>query len=396
MSLRVSLIASLACVAGLALARATLAQEALPVAAGLRVASSTSLVPIVFEGFVLEPDGAPAEGAVVVSSAGGRAVVDRNGRYRLDARVPFDARSVQITAFGVACENTSASTSVELSAAPRLAWVDPLRLTGGIICSSRWLPTFGEQPGTNWIVSDMAVFDDGSGAALYVAGYFGSAGSADANGIAKWDGRRWTALGSGLYSVNALAVYDDGGGPALYAGGSFYIADENTNIAKWNGVSWSPVGQGTGNTVEALTVYDDGGGPALFAGGAFLVAGGLVVNHIAKWDGSSWMGLGTGMGGGGVKSLAVYDDGGGPALYAGGNFTSAGSGAANGIAKWNGSDWTPLGSGASGVLALTVYDDGSGPALHAGGAFSASEGGDSYLAKWGCPLIKTQQKTRRR
>ena len=40
------------------------------------------------------------------------------------------------------------------------------------------------------------------------------------------------------------------------------------------------------------------------------------------------------------------------------------------------------------VYALTVFDDGSGlPALHAAGAFhSAIDSGDSFLAKWGCPV----------
>jgi len=46
-----------------------------------------------------------------------------------------------------------------------------------------------------------------------------------------------------------------------------------------------------------------------------------------------------------VRALAVFDDGSGPALYAGGDFTTAGGVAANRIAKWNGSSWSQLGSG---------------------------------------------------
>ncbi|NOT32369.1 MAG: HYR domain-containing protein [Planctomycetes bacterium] len=95
---------------------------------------------------------------------------------------------------------------------------------------------------------------------------------------------------------------------------------------------------------------------------------------------------------GSVYSLTVYDDGSGPALHAGGNFSSAGGGAASGVAKWDGSSWAALRSGMSNpVQALTVYDDGSGPALYAGGDFlSAPDSGDSYLAKWmGCPPAPT-------
>jgi hypothetical protein len=40
-----------------------------------------------------------------------------------------------------------------------------------------------------------------------------------------------------------------------------------------------------GSGVGALTVFDDGSGPALYAGGTFVTAGGVTVSRIAKWDG---------------------------------------------------------------------------------------------------------------
>ena len=68
-----------------------------------------------------------------------------------------------------------------------------------------------------------------------------------------------------------------------------------------------------------------------------------------------------------------------------GHFTAAGGVAANRLAKWDGSSWAPLGIGVDdAVHALASWDDGDGPALYAGGAFTASSGADSYLAKWGC------------
>jgi hypothetical protein len=70
----------------------------------------------------------------------------------------------------------------------------------------------------------------------------------------------------------------------------------------------------------------------------------------------------------GVYALTVFDDGGGPALYAGGEFTTAGGSSTNNIAKWDGASWSALGSGMNHVVrALTVLDDGGGPALHPGG-----------------------------
>jgi hypothetical protein len=141
----------------------------------------------------------------------------------------------------------------------------------------------------------------------------------------------------------------------------------------------------------ALAVYDDGNGPALHVGGRFTTAGGVAANNIAKWDGSTWSALGSGVNGQSVGNAVVHDDGGGAALYVGGQFTSAGGVAASNIAKWDGSSWSALGGGVSGslpysrVYALTVYDDGGGPALYAGGNFENVTGhGDHDLAKWGC------------
>src|SRR5262245_17863911 len=60
---------------------------------GRRTRTSVTLA-----GFVLAPDGSPAEGAVVTSSAGGKAVTDAAGDYRLEVEVPLAATSVQVTA----------------------------------------------------------------------------------------------------------------------------------------------------------------------------------------------------------------------------------------------------------------------------------------------------------
>ncbi|MSR64037.1 MAG: hypothetical protein EXS08_16565 [Planctomycetes bacterium] len=277
-------------------------------------------VPIVFEGFVLCADGNPAEGAVVVSSAGGQAITDVAGNYRLELDVPLEAESVQVTAIGRAAANLAASMSVALGGRASASRVPPLQLALGSTCSPSWLPTFGEQPATDGEVSALAVYDDGGGPALYAAGKFLTAGSASAIRIAKWDGSSWSALGSGVDGmVETLAVYDDGLGPALYAGGHFTIAGGTfaSGIARWDGTSWSALGGGvTGGSASVydLAVYDDGSGPALYVGGFFSMAGPIAARYIAKWDGSSWAALGSGMNSY-VYALAVYDDGAGPKLY---------------------------------------------------------------------------------
>ncbi len=58
------------------------------------------------------------------------------------------------------------------------------------------------------------------------------------------------------------------------------------HVAKWEGASWSPLstrvaGSGSPN-VTALAELDDSNGPALYAGGSFTTAGGIPSSYIAK------------------------------------------------------------------------------------------------------------------
>ncbi len=219
------------------------------------------------------------------------------------------------------------------------------------------------------------------GPQLYAGGYFDSAGGLPASNIARWDGEAWSALGGGLNGVvNALAVFDDGAGPALYAGGSFTMAGEVEafNIARWDGATWSAVGGGVGGySVDALEVFDDGSGASLFVGGSFLNAGGVEAVGIARWDGKSWSAVGGGVSGGyeWVAHLLVVDDGTGPALYAGGGFMAAGSTPANNIARWDGSAWTPLGDGVDlSVLGLAATGAGTPDAVLLAGGFFVTAG----------------------
>lgn len=251
------------------------------------------------------------------------------------------------------------------------------------------------------IVFALAVYDDGTGPAIYATGRFTQAGDVSVNHIARWDGSSWRNVGGGLEGmqnidrVNALCVYDDGNGPALYAGGMFTGAGgvESVGIARWDGESWSDVGGGMNRAVRALTVFDDGTGPALYAGGNFWFAGAVRAVRVARWDGRSWSSLGEGFAGPNpwVTSLIGFDDGNGAALYAGGKFTLSGDTVVNRIAKWTGSAWVSLGNGTNGnIYGLGVLDDGTGPGLFAIGLFTEVEGFPANrIAKWGCSPVQT-------
>jgi trimeric autotransporter adhesin len=348
-------------------------------------------------------------------------------------------------------------------------------------------------------VHALHAFDDGSGRKLYAGGQFISAGGAPSRRVAAWDGTHWSPLGSGFNAdVNALVSFDDGSGHGLqlYAGGEFSVTGPNTPVARWTGTTWVMASTGPQGFVNSMIVFDDGSGPTLYAGGHFndsgpvlkltgtgwtpiataypytqvrvleifddglgggpkLYAGGDMAGGLVKWSGSSWSTVAGGISGGSlpeVYALEVYDDGlgGGPDLFVGGGFLQAGAIPAVGIARWNGSTWSALGSGmeapiaggqgsatalrtfldagtgttklavggwfakAGGVpanfiasfdgatwsalgngtnaqvLALEEFDSGAGPRLHVGGLFtSIPDSGDSYIGVWGCANVSS-------
>jgi hypothetical protein len=182
---------------------------------------------------------------------------------------------------------------------------------------------------------------------LYAAGMFSLAGSVETRCIARWDGAGWHEVGGGIGvppggrspSVTAMAVYDDGGGPSLYVAGIIDLAGgvPVRNIAKWNGTTWSDVGGGLGSGVNdrvwTLSTFNDGSGPALYAGGEFADAGGLPAANIARWNGSAWSPLGDGVDGP-VHTMAGLNTR--SELYIGGWFSAAGSVSTPFLAKWVG------------------------------------------------------------
>jgi trimeric autotransporter adhesin len=247
-------------------------------------------------------------------------------------------------------------------------------------CEPAWDESYG-YGGLSDAARVLYPYDDGSGAALYVGGEFWSAGTVEAPRIARWDGHAWSAVGEGMNdAVRTMTAFDDGSGTQLYAGGYFVYADGNPvhHIARWDGAAWHAVGDGGLNkAVFALEVFDDGGGPTLFAGGEFTFAGDKYIGGgVAKWDGSEWVqpasnSLTL------VLALAVFDDGTGPALYAGDLYGR--------VSRLQAGEWVEVGQTEfnAAIYDLAVFDDGGGEALYACGAFKMMEGGSANrIARW--------------
>lgn len=294
--------------------------------------------------------------------------------------------------------------------------------------------------GVSGVVWALATDGDGN---LYAGGLFASAGGLTANNIARWNGSSWVAMSSGVNGqILALTIGEDG---KVYAGGSFTSAGgvAANRIAYWDGSAWYACGTGVSGTVRAIAVdaadrlyvgnnhrvdlWDGttwtllglGGSSgniisslvldnsdALYVGGDFTTmnyyAGGPYIPSygISKWDGFAWSALGNGFrcnacGGNVPRVSAIVIDkyGSFPGVYAAGLFDTAGSVAANGVARWDGSTWSALGSGVRGpnglmydypnlynVSALTLDDQGQ---LFIGGQFLfAGSSVSAFLAKW--------------
>ncbi len=266
----------------------------------------------------------------------------------------------------------------------------------------QWLPLPGPAgpggvQGVTGEVRAMAVFDDGSGEALYIGGRFEQAGGQEAPYLARWDGVSLEPVpGADLDgAVRALYTWDDGTGEALYVGGDFTTAGGVAvdRVAKWDGTTWSalrgPTGMGANIGVRVFHAHADDAGEALFVGGYFTEIGGLPASRIARWDGAEWSVLAGPEGVGvdeNVHTLATHDDGSGPALYVGGRFENAGGRPATYVARWDGSAWSPVATAGArrispmtflhGVFDLRSIGVAGRSALLAGGVFELEDAGD--------------------
>ncbi|MEO1712673.1 MAG: hypothetical protein AAFU60_05000, partial [Bacteroidota bacterium] len=130
---------------------------------------------------------------------------------------------------------------------------------------------------------------------IIACGEFDRVGEAAIQGIMEWDGNSWGPLGTGLSEgidgsfpllfPHQMLVHDGD----LYVAGNFKFAGgvEVNGIGKWDGTEWTALGEGFNSTVYSLAVYDG----ALIAGGSFTESGSTPLNRIARWNGSDWEAL---------------------------------------------------------------------------------------------------------
>ena len=234
-------------------------------------------------------------------------------------------------------------------------------------------------PSVNTAVWALRRADNGD---LFVGGLFSTAGGVAAENVACWDGSNWTALGS-LTSTTVKALEIDVAGDLIVGG---RLATNGTlGIARWDGTTWHALangvaGAGVFNYPEVNTVTTQSNGD-LFVGGVFAVAGTVATHQTATFDGTNWHALNEGNLGS-VRTFAEMPNG---DLIVGGNFTALDGVLVDNIARWNGTSWASLGnsfaSPAMTVHCLTTLANGD---LLAGGFLFAGTTGSFIrgLARW--------------
>lgn len=205
---------------------------------------------------------------------------------------------------------------------------------------------------------------------LYAGGTFSvSISGGSVMGIARWNGSRWSVLSvsSPPRGTNGPVEVTKYFQSIPFIGGTFLQIDNKGSLSApvaWalgSGVAtyrWRYLTPGlyinNSNTPGATYAITPVSNFGVYIGGQFNLAGTLGVNNLVfcDWTSSSTPDplcsvVGNGVNNTVFTSLRVGSD-----VYFGGKFTTAGGSSVNGIAKWNGSAWSPLGTGVSGSTSV--------------------------------------------
>ncbi len=203
----------------------------------------------------------------------------------------------------------------------------------------------GFEFGARQPVTSLAVGPNGD---LYAAFYNTDPGGiAGYSFVARWDGTAWTGLGSPSAPWPGGAdetIWDIDVAPNgdVYAVGEFTSFDgvPANHVARWDGTRWHALGTGISSGDDDLKVVIAPTGE-VYVGGSFRSAGGVAVGGLARWDGTAWSAVGTGLSSssGFVRDLAILPSGG---LVVSGNIYFSPPQPVACVAQWNGATWQPI------------------------------------------------------
>ncbi len=291
--------------------------------------------------------------------------------------------------------------------------------------SQNYYPVGG---GLNYAVQ--ALYADTVNNYLVVGGQFSMAGgNTPCHGLVKWDGTSWESWSDNVYYGGANSIIEFNGEKIIGGGYTFYDSINNQfknyTFVKWDSIAGelAIVDSNIDGMVYKLLLHNN----EVYLGGQFKTAGGIYSPKIVRYDGQQfhamplldtagggwavnalifyngelyvggnfegmigspqkrdmarlsngqWHKVGTGFQGGGfVKDFCIYQG----KLIVAGYFNTAWGDPGNGVAAWDGSTWTPVGSNLAFAYArcLTVYNG----ELWVGGGLTLNSGNGVNLLK---------------
>jgi hypothetical protein len=182
---------------------------------------------------------------------------------------------------------------------------------------------------------------------LVVSGWFTMADGKPYNGIATWDGQKFDSLGKG--NLPPIGFRKE---PFYQYKGRLYTQANDTRIQTYDYSTklWSIVSPTMNGLVRDFTIYKN----ELIIVGDFTKFGNIKVNGLIKFNGLSFDSLPKKVNSYRLNTAEVYKGD----LYVGGNFNDSNY---DGVAKFDGVNWLPLGTGLVGgsppeVADLKVYN----------------------------------------
>jgi len=260
-------------------------------------------------------------------------------------------------------------------------------LSSSVLHAQTWTAMVNAQGFDGQVLS---LYADSANNVLYAGGEFTTVDGVTVNGIAKWDGTKWSAMGDGFGGSSPYVFWITKYKNEIYAGGPFTVsgADTMNGIAKWNGTKWEAVGGSmtfpsistSQHYVAAMYEFNN----ELYVGGYFDSVGTINAKNIAKWNGTTWSHVGTETNDA-ILVIKSHNN----ELYIGGFFVfAAPMGFQYRIAKLNGNTFETVGSKGLGdastrwsVETIVNYKG----ELYAGGYFNVLESGSvtaNHIAKW--------------
>lgn len=185
---------------------------------------------------------------------------------------------------------------------------------------------------------------------LYAIGAFSYVDSHLCKGLAKRVGNEWQPVGDMSDFTDASMIVGDvieyQGNLVITGAGLNIAGSPGHGVAIFDGIQWEILGpgiEGTWGNGRCLAIYQN----ELYLGGGIHVAEGNVGEGLLKWTGSDFVPVGTGLQNAnnqwalnvGASAFKVRND----LLYISGQFWHAGNVPAYGVATWDGTDFCGFG-----------------------------------------------------